>query len=213
MKKTPTDIQDLKKDKKYIRIIPVVVGVLIVGILCVSGYVIHQNKQQAVLPAFALEDDGGIIETDNQEIEHEENEVADNEIADIIDNEVEDTEEESTAEDLPEQVEEEKPTKPVETITSAPPEEKPTNPVPTDNNSKNNSDKTSEFIDDYTDEWLNNQGGGMTKEQAEKPFDPVGTTPPSNSTGNPSNPFEGRPGGNFVPSDDGGATGKDDLGL
>ena len=54
MKKMPTDIEDLKKNKKHIRIIPVVVGVLIVGTLLVSSYVIRQNQFQEILPVSAM---------------------------------------------------------------------------------------------------------------------------------------------------------------
>ncbi len=66
MEKTPTDIENLKKRKKHIVIIPVVVGVLIVGTLLVSSYVIRQNQFQATLPVSAMmvnEDiDGATVE-------------------------------------------------------------------------------------------------------------------------------------------------------
>lgn len=64
MNKTPTDIEDLKKGKKQIRIIPVVVVVLIVGILCVSSYVIRQNQYQEMLAVSVMENNKDIIETD-----------------------------------------------------------------------------------------------------------------------------------------------------
>lgn len=64
MNKTPTDIEDLKKSKKYIRIIPVVVVVLIVGILCVSSYIIRQNQYQEMLAVSVMENNKDIIETD-----------------------------------------------------------------------------------------------------------------------------------------------------
>ncbi len=53
MEKTPTDIENLKKRRKHI-LIPVVVGILIVGTLLVSSYVIRQNQFQAILPVSAM---------------------------------------------------------------------------------------------------------------------------------------------------------------
>ncbi len=79
MEKTPTDIENLKKRRKYI-LIPVVVGVLIVGTLLVSSYVIRQNQFQAILPVSAMmgnEDIDGVTA---------ENETADYAVADEIEN-------------------------------------------------------------------------------------------------------------------------------
>ena len=38
-------MEDLKKGKKYIRIVPAVVGVILVGSLCVNGYIYNQTTK------------------------------------------------------------------------------------------------------------------------------------------------------------------------
>lgn len=79
MEKTPTDIENLKKGRKHI-LIPVVVGIFIVGTLLVSSYVIRQNQFQATLPVSAM--------MGNEDIEGAtaDNKTADYAVADKIEN-------------------------------------------------------------------------------------------------------------------------------